>query len=418
MQESPIITYVETRSFGHYPVWVRAVVQAFCRLRPAARLHVWVSRDFRSAHREWAEQYFGSLESAAVHFACYETLFASPTGYAPVARLPEEIEIIHNCVRVDKSCVCYIAYLDGQLRNIALGRFNRLRSKLVGVLDQPYLHYREFENPALPSGFTWATLVKARVVHFAAAHRRVIGRILMGDPMAPAYHRRALGSEKFQFLPEPFSAIPPSIYPRRSLSLPEDRILLLFIGSTEKRKGICQLLSALEVVLSENAGFERQISLVLAGRVIDETRVTVEKQIARLRRNFPGFTIAEHNRFLTEQEFADFLTASDVVCMPYITMVGTSGVLTHAVHAARIVLASNFGITGELVRRYKLGVVCNSTEGSSLRRGLIEAIEMAKSKGATDRVDRDGFLGYCTASFEEVGEAIVNHLMEIGGINR
>jgi glycosyltransferase involved in cell wall biosynthesis len=416
MQSLPIIAFVETRSVGHYPEWVRAIAEAFLRLNPACRLHVWLPRGFRSLHCDWAEEYFSATENAAVRFACYDSLFATPPGAEMKLSTVTELDIILRCVEQDNACVCYIGRLDGQLKNLAFGRFSSMRAKLVGLMDQPYLHYGKISNGNSPAWFTKAMLVKGFLVNVVAAHRRALGRILMGDPLAPAFHRRVVHSNKYRFLPEPFSAIRPSPFPRRHLNLPENRILLLFIGGTERRKGICELLSALEAVLHEKAELRDQIAFVLAGRVIDETRETVHQLIARLRCDFPNVPFPVHDGLLTGQEYVDYLTAADLVCMPYLNMIGTSGVLAHAVHAGRLVLSSNFGITGELVRRYKLGVACNTSDDRMLQSGLVQAIKSIRDKELTQEARKEEFLRDCTVSFEQLGETIVRHLTEVGGI--
>jgi glycosyltransferase involved in cell wall biosynthesis len=382
-------------------------------------MHVWLPSDFRSRHGEWSEQYFSGDAKNAVQYLSYESAFGARPKSRKEARnagqLPE-IDVIHNCVQEDNSSVCYIGYLDRQLQNIALGRFASLEAKIVGVLDQPYLHYWEMPDGMRPEWLTHFRFLKGLAVNILAAHRSVTGRILMGDPLAPKFYRRAVLSTKYQFLPEPFSALPASPRPLASLNITAGRLGLLFIGGTERRKGILELLTALEAILSERKGFSERVSFTLAGRILDETRENVLTDIARLRSTFPRLEISVHDHFLTAQEYVDFIAASDLVCIPYLNMVGTSGALAHAVHGGRAVLASDFGITGELVRRYNLGVVCDTSNGESLKLGMLRAIDMLQNQSNVMPARRADFLRDCTTSLEELGETIVGHLLEVAGV--
>jgi len=418
IEREPCITYVETRSVGHYPVWVRAVAEAFVRMQPAGRMHVWLPDDFREKHGAWAEQYFVAKAEAGVRFDRYDLLGPAAAKTGDAGSIASEMETILRCTESDRGRVCYIGYLDGQLRNIARGRFDAMRGRLVGVLDQPYLHYWRIGGC---SGSVWragAMLLKGLAVNVAAVHRRVVGRVLMGDPLAPPFYRLVVCSGKFRFLPEPFSATCASPFPRRRLKLPEDRLLLLFIGGTERRKGICELLCALESVLREHAELRARIAFVLAGRVIAETRDAVYGTISRMKCALPDVPISVHDGLLTDQEYVDYLAAADLVCIPYIKMIGTSGVLAHAANAGHPVLSSNFGITGELVRRYRLGVTCTTNDARSLQNGLLEAIEMAQTREAAPNAQRERFLSECAMPSDQLGETIVRHLLEVAGATR
>src|SRR6266511_3341149 len=108
MKRVPIITYVETASTGHYPMWVQAIAEAFSATKPAYHLRVWVPKEFHKLHREWADQYFSESEheSTPVQFACYDSLF-DPSQIEN--RRPSAHEIILRCCQADASCVCFTA---------------------------------------------------------------------------------------------------------------------------------------------------------------------------------------------------------------------------------------------------------------------------------------------------------------------
>jgi glycosyltransferase involved in cell wall biosynthesis len=408
----PIITYVETAATGHCPAWVRAVAEAFVKLRPRQRLHVWLPAEFRKLHQGWAEPYFvfsGGLD-APVRFACYDSLFESSTKF----RRRSVCEIILRCVATDRSQVCFIAnHVDRELKNIALGRFNSMEAKLVGIMDFPILHYGKLSIPQNAAWLPRTRWLKRYALNLMAARRRVAGRFLMMDPLAPESYRRMIRSEKYRFLPESYSTVKPSPSPRAVLNLPEARTLLLFIGGAEKRKGICELLRAIDAILREQPELCGQIAFALAGRIIMETRETVLELLARLRSDFPGVPFIVQDGLLSDQEFVDYMAAADIVCIPYVNFVGTSGLLVHAAHAGRPVLSTDFGIVGELVRRYDLGIACDTSKENSLQKGLTRAVEMARDRRLAQPSRMADFIRECAVPAAEFGETLVRHLIEV-----
>jgi hypothetical protein len=121
---------------------------------------------------------------------------------------------------------------------------------------------------------------------------------------------------------------------------------------------------------------------------------------------------------LSEQEYVDYIAAADLVCMPYRGMFGTSGVLTHAAHAGKFVLGPEFGTIGELVRRYRLGIACNTEDRYSLERGLRGGISLVRNKEHIKAEGMKEFLRDCAVSTEEFGAIVLRHLTSVGGIDQ
>jgi glycosyltransferase involved in cell wall biosynthesis len=156
--------------------------------------------------------------------------------------------------------------------------------------------------------------------------------------------------------------------------------MLLFPGSIARRKGILEFLRALFQLVSEQGDFfSDQVVVVIAGRISSDIRELVLSWVTRIRKISSEETIFVFDRFLADKEFVSFISASDVVCMPYIKFIGMSGVLVQAAACGKPVLAPEFGLIGELVRRYELGILCRPTDHENLVAALYECLEQVQT---------------------------------------
>ena len=76
--------------------------------------------------------------------------------------------------------------------------------------------------------------------------------------------------------------------------------------------------------------------------------------------------------------------AADVVLLPYINHFGSSGVLSLAAGAGKMVVASDDGLVGRRVLEHKLGLLFSSGNTKSLGKSMSQAMSLSRS-------DRDQF---------------------------
>ena len=71
-------------------------------------------------------------------------------------------------------------------------------------------------------------------------------------------------------------------------------------------------------------------------------------------------------------EIQQYFQLADVVLALYQRHVGMSGILIRAAAANKPVLATNYGLMGEITRRYKLGIDLNARDPQAIAKGLTE----------------------------------------------
>ena len=414
MSSAPTISYVELGSTGHRPVWVRAITDAFLELRPPCRLNVWLPQDFRDLHREWAERHFDKLAAtrSPVRFQCYKT--QSPGSPNDGADQTSARDTILACAQEDRSAVCFIANnLDAQIRAIAQGDFRSMGARLVGIMDQPFLHYCGFKYHQNREWLPKRRYFTAFLWNFIAIRRSTVRRVLLLDPLASKFYGRWLCSNKYRYLPESFTHRESSATSRSGTAAGPERVRLLFIGPVTRRKGIFELLAGAELLLARDPALCSHVAVVIAGRVPEEMKAELCARLSRLQRLFPDASFTLRDELLPPDVFCDYFKSANVVCIPYIRFFGTSGLLVEAAQANRVVLAPEFGLIGELVRRYRLGVTCDTSSPASISTGLGCAIRMHRDRGPSLQSGRERFVRECAVPLQEFGRRVVQNLSEV-----
>ncbi|MBA4385634.1 MAG: hypothetical protein C0410_12925 [Anaerolinea sp.] len=373
MTENKTITYVEFFVGGHTSIWICSVVEAFERLKPGYKLVVWVQQDFLEVHKSWCSQFIRSdgLLANDITFKVLEV-----AGWDKISYPPHPLKVIRRCAEEDKAEVCCVALnLEGLMRDIAFSPPWATRVKIVGALQGPFLHYIKFSSARSRKGLTVRKYLSAYIKTLIVSHRQAVTEILMHDPLAPSFYNAILKSSKFRFLPDYTIHIEVPSKPRKQFDLPEDKVIILFPGAIEQRKGVFEFLIALKKGFEQNSGFRKKVAIVFAGQVEATIRGSFYSKVSGLHDSCPDIPLFLFDQFLTDREFVTLISASDVVCMPYVHARGSSGILIHAAAYARLVVASEFGLVGELVKRYNLGVVCDESNPEELEEALCRCVD-------------------------------------------
>ena len=83
-----------------------------------------------------------------------------------------------------------------------------------------------------------------------------------------------------------------------------------------------------------------------------------------------------YNHYITEEEVQALFNLADAILIPYQRHVGMSGLLVRAAAAKRPVVASDYGLLGALVAKYKLGITLDSTLPAQIAHALQLCIDV------------------------------------------
>ena len=153
---------------------------------------------------------------------------------------------------------------------------------------------------------------------------------------------------------------------QKNLGIEPDRRVFLLFGALTGRKGIYQLLEAILLLSSDLC---QKFCLVLVGSANTTEQASITSKVAAVCQDRP-VQIVEHYEFVPEREVPDYFQLADVVLAPYQRHIGMSGILLLAAAAGKPLLSSHYGLMGEIVRQYRLGIAVDSTVPSEIAKGL------------------------------------------------
>ena len=170
------------------------------------------------------------------------------------------------------------------------------------------------------------------------------------------------------------------IFARRLLGIPEDGRYLGLLGELDHRKAIPELLAAFRA-----ARLGARDRLLLGGRLAPEFRTLIDAEYSEL---VHSGRIVLIDRFLTDDELARGFDALDVVCATYRDFPGLASLMLKGIRAGRPILAKDFGWTGELVKRFKLGGTVESYDTAPFAESLRLSLEASRHHIETDAIRR------------------------------
>jgi hypothetical protein len=249
-------------------------------------------------------------------------------------------------------------FASSMLRRAAVGWLppDPLKGKLSGVYFRP----RFLKNPWRPMGNIFKTLGFNRLTGAGWFHR-----ICLLDEYLCADHRRRYARAGLTFLPDTWSGtfdLPQSVA-RAQLGIPADRWVLLHYGIGTRRKGLHLVIRHLL-----EATCPRQWHLLCAGQLSDDRQID-----AGLQRLSADGRATVLDRYVSKTEEQACFGASDVVVLPYLRHFGSSGVLSLAAAAGKMVVASDDGLIGRRVQAHRLGLCFRAGKRRELGRALATA---------------------------------------------
>ena len=177
------------------------------------------------------------------------------------------------------------------------------------------------------------------------------------------------------FLPDP---CPPdyngdSEHARQQLGVPVDRCVFLFYGGGYRRKGLHLAVEAMLGLPPGDKSF-----LLCVGQ--QNPKGKTDRGLEQLVHQGQAGVI---NRYVSVAEEKLSFAACDVVLLPYLNHFGTSGVLSRAMAAGKMVIVSDEQLLGRLTKHHELGLLFPSRSIEELRKRISEAAAMSTERRAS-----------------------------------
>jgi glycosyltransferase involved in cell wall biosynthesis len=142
----------------------------------------------------------------------------------------------------------------------------------------------------------------------------------------------------------------------------EEGLCLGAIGFFDPRKGAGFLFKGFS-----RARFERPVKLLLAGKINDP-------DLAMELVKGSGSALEVIDKILTNEEYEEALGRMDILCLPYLSHIGPSGVFAQGASLGKVMVASDFGWVGWEGKKYNKVAFFRDRDLDSLTRVLEETV--------------------------------------------
>jgi glycosyltransferase involved in cell wall biosynthesis len=392
---------------GHHPGYLQHLVQYWCQQELVGQLDVLVSNQFMRQHQsvvavaqeaKWRNVRFIPItvaeEAKLVDNAALEHSFKGR-----IQRSFQEWRLLRKYTKLLKTDHCFVMYLDTLLLRLSLLPqlplgFKSLPCAMSAIYFRPILHYGNFPN-YLPEGRESVWYWRDRVCLSRLLRFPNLNTLFCLDGYAAEHINQVYGTEQAIHLADPVQ-----IYPvraaavsalRQTLGVDPHRQTFLLFGALSARKGLQQVIEAAALLPSHLC---QQISLLLVGPIAAAEQDALQQQIAALTAAKPIQVITQHE-FIPDAVIQSYFHLADVVLAPYQRHVGMSAILVRAAAAEKPVIAADFGLMGEVTRRYGLGLAIAADQPPSIAAAMRRMLEETTAIG--DRVGMRTFAAHNTA---------------------
>lgn len=359
---------------GHYPSYIQHLAQYWCEQDLPGHLDIVVSPEFVQHHADvvgFAANYtHSSVSFISITPGAAASLAPRKSPIYRAFRSFQEWHLLREYATVLGATHCLLLYFDSF--QAAMVSRAKLPCPFSGIYFRPTFHYSTFAH-YVPSLKERIQCWRERVTLPQILGHPQLQNLFCLDPFV-VKHLERFSSNRAVYLPDP---VPIRHVPQQQLEQfkarlginPGRQVFLLFGALYDRRKGLNQLLNAIDLLPPILC---QQLCLLLVGQVGDELQL--QTQLGEISQYLPLQVIVQ-NDFVPESEVQWYFQLADFVLAPYQRHVGMSGILVRAAAAQKPILTSNYGLMGEITRHWQLGLAVDSTVPSEIARGLTRFLQ-------------------------------------------
>jgi glycosyltransferase involved in cell wall biosynthesis len=360
---------------GHHGNYIQHLIDYARKTAFAGAIDIVVLPEFLDLHKETVEAISGcrhpTVNLISISPEEYKALGPRHSGISRTLRNFREWQVFCKYAKELQTTQALMMYLDTYELPLAFGM--RSPCPVSGIYFRPTFHYSTFASYQ-PSQKERLQQIRERITLRKILQHPQLQTIFCLDPFAVHTIDPDCYKVTMVHLADPVQPHPlvqsDSATLRAKLGIEQHRQVFLLFGALDHRKGIYQLLDAIQLLAPELC---QSLCLLLVGKPNSMEQTQIQHKIAVLRHTHP-VQLIECYDFVPENEVPNYFKLTDIVLATYQRHVGMSGILLLAAAAGKPVLSSNYGLMGELIRRYKLGLGLDSTLPTEIANGLTQCL--------------------------------------------
>lgn len=367
--------------YGHHPSYIQYLIEYWEHHAVGSRLSIVVSQRFLVEHND-VVQFANRDPSHHIQFIAIapqeeDALVSRANGIGRNWRNIQEWRLFCRYAKALQVDHALVMYLDTYQLAMALGFSPPCPTS--GIYFRPTFHYPDLSGDR--SSFKeklqhlWERLLLHQVLHSPNFQN-----LFSLDPFVVKYINNIPAGTSIIHLPDPVRLTSPDknlenqlTQLRQQLGINPDRTIFLMFGALTARKGIYRVLEAIPHIPKDLC---QKICLLLVGEADKDNKERINSQLNQLRESYPVQIVCRHE-FVPESDVQTYFSLSDIVLATYQRHVGMSGILIWAAATQKPVISSDYGLMGEIVRRYQLGLTLDSTQPKAIAAGLNSCLEIS-----------------------------------------
>lgn len=357
---------------GHYPEYIAHLIDYWRREEADLQLDILVSPQFIQQHDDVVELVERCNSKRITITAISETEYTALKPFNSALnrniRAWQEFKLIRKYALKLNSDRIFLPYFDNRQLPIVWGQ--RLPCSYSGIYFRPSFHYGSLGNYRL----SWRDKLqhwREKTTLSIVLKDSKLKTLYCLDPFAIEQIDRLTKQAKAVYLPDPVKTPQtPSNIERlvSELGVEQSRQIHLLFGGIGKRKGLDKLLESITLLPKQLC---QKLCLLVVGQMADNYYRDTLDTVKQITNALPVQIVIKNQR-VPQVEVQQYFDLADVILAPYQRHVGMSGILVRAAVATKPALSSDYGLMGEVTRRYRLGLAVDSTKAEELAAGLTE----------------------------------------------
>jgi len=190
---------------------------------------------------------------------------------------------------------------------------------------------------------------------------------VLNDDKTVDFLNAKFNTSKFKILFDPIPVYDAEIEfdAYKHYNIPRHKKILIHPGAIDPRKGTYEIIDAVDILGEKES---EEFAILIVGKAKADIENVLKEKLSVLKNK--QFTILFDNSFVSNMRLKSLILQSYAVLMPYKNVEASSGILGHAAINNKLVLAPNSGLIGDIIKKYKLGILIDRTTAMCIANGI------------------------------------------------
>lgn len=247
---------------------------------------------------------------------------------------------------------------------------SRFPCQLSGIMFNPYP--RVIAQDSTLRAKQKSTITKARKLFttwWMCRNAQLKKVFIFNDRETIKNMNETLGTKIFTYLPDPVYDYPTreGLIIREKYKIAAHKKIFLAFGFIDEKKNVVNLLKAMQQLTADEA---KNACLLVVGKIHEAYREVLMQAFDTAKATRPELQVEFESRFVDDDEMEAYVEQSDVVSVAYINFFSSSGVIGLASRHNKPVLATKFGVVGDLTREYNLGITVDGFNPEEIKEAI------------------------------------------------